>query len=92
VTPDELVGALVKHLRHEWSPPRHVVSEKSLDRALRDHVREWLQERAEIPSAEIRRWVAGHEQAAASKPDWTRSKPYQVVTLWGAGKTYGVNP
>jgi len=87
VTADQLVRALVKNLAHEWTPPADVSSETILDRVVRDHVREWLQEEAGIPSADIRRWVAGHEQLKANKPNWTGSKAYQVVTLWGAGKT-----
>jgi hypothetical protein len=82
----KLVRALVKDL-DEWVPPRWVRSEKLLDRAVRDHVRGWLRARAGIPTAELRRWIAGHERLKAHKVNWTGSKPYQVVTLWGAGKT-----
>jgi hypothetical protein len=82
----KLVRALVKDL-DEWAPPGWVRSEKLLDRAFRDHVRQWLRERIAIPTAELRRWVAGHERLKAYKANWTGSKAYQVVTLWGAGKT-----
>jgi hypothetical protein len=82
----KLVRALVRDL-DDWVPPRWVRSEKLLDRAVRDHLRGWLRARAAIPTAELRRWVAGHERLKAHKVNWTGSKPYQVVTLWGAGKT-----
>ena len=83
-----IASALVQHLRDEWTPPRSVRSERLLDRSLRDHVRRWVRERCpSIPSEDVKRYVAGHEDGKLRKKHWTQSKAHQVVRLWGAGKT-----
>lgn len=84
----ELAAALVKDLRQDWTPSTSVISEKTLDLALRDHLREWIRLRLPgIPQTELKQWVAGHEEEESEKRRWSESKQHQVICLWGAGKT-----
>ncbi len=78
-----LAGALAADLRR-WHVPA-VKSEKELDEAVREFIRGRIRKRLGVP--ELKQWVAGHGEPEPLSRFWRKSKPYQVIDLWGAGKT-----